>query len=123
MDPSRTTKEGDEKGRSRTGPTADEKHTSDDRPLELGYAPEFCREMSSFGVLGMSFCAMGILTLNRNEQCFSDWSFLRKALRWVLHWFYTCLVTSLAVPLVIVGRSLGLEREYLMLSQHLSLIS
>ena len=36
--------------------------TSDQRLLELGYKPEFRREMSLFGVLGISFCAIGILT-------------------------------------------------------------
>ncbi|KAF8152919.1 amino acid/polyamine transporter I [Crassisporium funariophilum] len=35
---------------------------SDRRLLELGYKPEFRREMSFFGVIGMSFCAIGILT-------------------------------------------------------------
>lgn len=35
---------------------------SDQRLLVLGYRPEFRREMSLFGVLGMSFCAIGILT-------------------------------------------------------------
>ncbi|KAJ6517505.1 amino acid transporter [Mycena vitilis] len=35
---------------------------SDQRLLELGYKPEFRREMSLFGVLGISFCAIGILT-------------------------------------------------------------
>lgn len=35
---------------------------SDQRLLELGYRPEFRREMSLFGVLGISFCAIGILT-------------------------------------------------------------
>lgn len=35
---------------------------SDRRLEELGYKPEFKREMSLFGVLGMSFCAIGILT-------------------------------------------------------------
>ncbi|KAH7883050.1 amino acid transporter [Phlebopus sp. FC_14] len=35
---------------------------SDQRLLDLGYKPEFRREMSLFGVLGMSFCAIGILT-------------------------------------------------------------
>ncbi|KAF9477649.1 amino acid transporter [Pholiota conissans] len=35
---------------------------SDKRLLELGYRSEFRREMSLFGVLGMSFCAIGILT-------------------------------------------------------------
>jgi hypothetical protein len=34
---------------------------SDQRLLELGYRPEFRREMSLFGVLGISFCAIGIL--------------------------------------------------------------
>ena len=29
---------------------------------DLGYKTEFRREMSLFGVLGMSFCAIGILT-------------------------------------------------------------
>ncbi|KAJ3999015.1 amino acid/polyamine transporter I [Lentinula boryana] len=35
---------------------------SDKRLMELGYKPEFRREMSLFGVLGISFCAIGILT-------------------------------------------------------------
>ncbi|KAI0044845.1 amino acid transporter [Auriscalpium vulgare] len=35
---------------------------SDLRLRELGYKVEFRREMSFFGVLGMSFCAIGILT-------------------------------------------------------------
>ncbi|KAF8166055.1 amino acid transporter [Pholiota molesta] len=42
-----------------TGPENDE---SDKRLWELGYQAEFRREMSFFGVLGMSFCAIGILT-------------------------------------------------------------
>jgi len=117
MDPSRTTKGGDEKGRSRAGPTANEKDTSDDRLLELGYAPEFRREMSFFGVLGMSFCAIGILT--GMSSAFQTGLFSGGP----LGGFYY-LMSSLAVPLDIVGRSfLGLEREYLILSQHLSLIS
>ena len=62
MDSSLTTKGGDEKGRSRTGPTVNEKDTSDDRLLELGYALEFRREMSFFGALGMSFCAIGVIS-------------------------------------------------------------
>lgn len=117
MDPSRTTKGSDENG-LRTGPTANERDTSDDRLLELGYAPEFRREMSFFGVLGMSFCAIGILT--GMSSAFQTGLFSGGP----LGGFYTCLITPLAVPLDIVGRSfLGLEREYLMLSQHLSLIS
>nr|GAT50889.1 amino acid metabolite permease [Mycena chlorophos] len=36
--------------------------SSDQRLLALGYKPEFRREMSLFGVLGISFCAIGILT-------------------------------------------------------------
>lgn len=35
---------------------------SNKRLRELGYQVEFRREMSFFGVLGMSFCAIGILT-------------------------------------------------------------
>ena len=35
---------------------------SDQRLVGLGYKPEFKREMSLFGVLGISFCAIGILT-------------------------------------------------------------
>ena len=35
---------------------------SDKRLAELGYKPEFKRDMSLLGVLGMSFCAIGILT-------------------------------------------------------------
>jgi len=42
-----------------TGKELDE---SDKRLMELGYKPEFRREMSLFGVLGISFCAIGILT-------------------------------------------------------------
>lgn len=41
---------------------ADNNDESDKRLLELGYRAEFRREMSFFGVLGMSFCAIGILT-------------------------------------------------------------
>lgn len=36
--------------------------TSDQRLRELGYRVEFRRDMSLFGVLGISFCAIGILT-------------------------------------------------------------
>lgn len=36
--------------------------SSDQRLVDLGYKPEFRREMSLFGVLGISFCAIGILT-------------------------------------------------------------
>ncbi|KAG1769761.1 amino acid transporter [Suillus occidentalis] len=36
--------------------------TSDQRLQDLGYRAEFRREMSLFGVLGISFCAIGILT-------------------------------------------------------------
>ncbi|KAF8587676.1 amino acid transporter [Ramaria rubella] len=35
---------------------------SDARLRELGYAPQFKREMSFLGVIGISFCAIGILT-------------------------------------------------------------
>lgn len=35
---------------------------SDRRLEELGYRPQFRRDMSLFGVLGVSFCAIGILT-------------------------------------------------------------
>ncbi|OCB89270.1 amino acid transporter [Sanghuangporus baumii] len=35
---------------------------TDKRLEELGYQPQFRRNMSLFGVLGMSFCAIGILT-------------------------------------------------------------
>ena len=35
---------------------------SDQRLQELGYKSEFRRDMSFFGVLGFSFCAIGILT-------------------------------------------------------------
>ena len=41
---------------------AESNDKSDRRLLELGYRAEFRREMSFFGVLGMSFCAIGILT-------------------------------------------------------------
>lgn len=40
----------------------DNADTSDQRLMDLGYKPEFRREMSLFGVLGISFCAIGILT-------------------------------------------------------------
>lgn len=36
--------------------------TSDQRLHDLGYKSEFRRDMSLFGVLGISFCAIGILT-------------------------------------------------------------
>lgn len=36
--------------------------SSDQRLQALGYKSEFRRDMSLFGVLGMSFCAIGILT-------------------------------------------------------------
>lgn len=42
--------------------TANVVSDSDRRLEELGYRVEFRREMSLFGVLGMSFCAIGILT-------------------------------------------------------------
>lgn len=35
---------------------------SDRRLHDLGYKSEFRRDMSLFGVLGISFCAIGILT-------------------------------------------------------------
>lgn len=38
------------------------KDVSDQRLNELGYKSEFKRDMSLFGVLGVSFCAIGILT-------------------------------------------------------------
>lgn len=41
------------------GTTTDE---SNKRLRELGYKSEFRRDMSLFGVLGISFCAIGILT-------------------------------------------------------------
>lgn len=42
--------------------TQNDMSNSDRRLEELGYRPEFKRDMSLFGVLGMSFCAIGILT-------------------------------------------------------------
>jgi hypothetical protein len=45
-----------------TNTTRDNVDVSDQRLLDLGYKPEFRREMSLFGVLGISFCAIGILT-------------------------------------------------------------
>ena len=41
---------------------ADPAMESDQRLRELGYKSEFRRDMSLFGVLGISFCAIGILT-------------------------------------------------------------
>ena len=106
MDPSRTTKGADESGHSRTGPTAEKEDTSDDRLLELGYAPEFRREMSLFGVLGMSFCAIGILT--GMSSAFQTGLFSGGPLGGL----YICFMISDVVRLDIVGRSfLGLERE------------
>ncbi|KIM41295.1 hypothetical protein M413DRAFT_145871 [Hebeloma cylindrosporum] len=58
MDPSRTTKDIVESDLSKRGPTTNKEDKSDGRLLELGYSPEFRREMSFFGVLGMSFCAI-----------------------------------------------------------------
>lgn len=43
-------------------PPVDEHDASDKRLQELGYKSEFRRDMSLFGVLGISFCAIGILT-------------------------------------------------------------
>jgi hypothetical protein len=40
------------------GSTAD-----DERLVALGYKPQFRREMSLFGVLGLSFCAIGMITI------------------------------------------------------------
>ena len=37
-------------------------HADDALLAELGYKSEFRRDMSLFGVLGISFCAIGILT-------------------------------------------------------------
>jgi len=106
MDPSRTTKGVDESGHSRMEPTAEKEDTSDGRLLELGYTPEFRREMSLFGVLGMSFCAIGILT--GMSSAFQTGLFSGGPLGEL----YTCFMISAAVPLDIVGRSfLGLERE------------
>lgn len=44
------------------GPDGGAVTTSDERLRELGYKSEFRRDMSLFGVLGISFCAIGILT-------------------------------------------------------------
>ena len=43
-------------------PSEAEASKSDQRLRELGYKSEFRRDMSLFGVLGISFCAIGILT-------------------------------------------------------------
>ncbi|KAG8216127.1 hypothetical protein J3R82DRAFT_8130 [Butyriboletus roseoflavus] len=51
-----------EKIEETTSITRDNVDASDQRLLDLGYKPEFRREMSLFGVLGISFCAIGILT-------------------------------------------------------------
>ena len=37
--------------------------SADERLVALGYKPQFRREMSLFGVLGISFCAIGIHTV------------------------------------------------------------
>lgn len=47
---------------ARDGPVEGALPESDQRLLSLGYKPEFRREMSLAGVLGISFCAIGILT-------------------------------------------------------------
>jgi hypothetical protein len=39
---------------------AGEATRADERLVALGYRPQFRREMSLFGVLGISFCAIGI---------------------------------------------------------------
>ena len=45
------------------GEMKNEQTTCSDQVLnDLGYKAEFRREMSLFGVLGISFCAIGILT-------------------------------------------------------------
>ncbi|EMD36732.1 hypothetical protein CERSUDRAFT_95005 [Gelatoporia subvermispora B] len=47
----------------RNSPELQETQDSSDKRLhDLGYKSEFRRDMSLFGVLGMSFCAIGILT-------------------------------------------------------------
>ena len=45
-----------------TTPAPHTNAAEDERLRELGYAPQFRREMSLYGVLGISFCAIGILT-------------------------------------------------------------
>lgn len=45
-----------------TSPTPRTNAAEDERLRALGYAPQFRREMSLYGVLGISFCAIGILT-------------------------------------------------------------
>ena len=36
---------------------------ADEHLVALGYKPQFHHEMSLFGVLGISFCAIGILVI------------------------------------------------------------
>ncbi|VDB96698.1 unnamed protein product [Peniophora sp. CBMAI 1063] len=45
-----------------TSPAPHTNAAEDERLRALGYAPQFRREMSLYGVLGISFCAIGILT-------------------------------------------------------------
>ena len=57
-------KSGDcEKQHVETSGDAGEVTAADERLVALGYKPQFRREMSLFGVLGISFCAIGILVI------------------------------------------------------------
>jgi hypothetical protein len=53
-----------EKHGAETSGDAVEVTVADERLIALGYRPQFRREMSLFGVLGMSFCAIGIFTIS-----------------------------------------------------------
>jgi len=46
---------------------------ADERLVALGYKPQFRREMSLFGVLGISFCAIGIQAISFYLFTISDW--------------------------------------------------
>lgn len=51
-----------EKSQNSNSPDGVEVIASDERLFQLGYQPQFRREMTFSGVLGVSFCAIGILT-------------------------------------------------------------
>ncbi|KAF9045379.1 amino acid transporter [Panaeolus papilionaceus] len=51
-----------EKSQNSNSPDGVEVIDSDERLFQLGYQPQFRREMTFSGVLGVSFCAIGILT-------------------------------------------------------------
>ena len=92
---------------SRRAPARDPDAAEDARLRALGYAPQFRREMSLYGVLGISFCAIGILAVPRCASAGAETMF-------VCYRYSYRNVVRLSDGLVL-GRParalLGLERE------------